>query len=312
MKYFSKLILVLLVISNQSCQSTMTQSVYLVSSEAVFNGDPQSLRFLETQTVAEEVALASSEGVELVFEKGILVKKYQLMYEEKYELDLDQEEIGFKLPFEPKAHLIYSIEKSETTSESYLGGEIPNGFTIPKFNRKPSFQFLGMLSNKTESLEWLPFDLLLTVPLYGYFDPLYLDYSDPLAPKVINEEAYLNSDYDDEIVKHDSEIIYKKTFIKTDQVDEIPEFGENIGIIGVPTWIQYPAIPVCPKSGKTMKFICQLKFGIDIPLESTSLVFDEKSYPGNHIMKLNFSSDGDLFLFMDPESKVVCVIIQHT
>ncbi|MFT5770776.1 MAG: hypothetical protein ACI9ZX_000161 [Algoriphagus sp.] len=309
MRYFLKFILALLVISNQSCQSTMTKSVYLVGSEAVFNGDPQSLRFLETQTVAEKVALANSEGIELVFEKGILVKKYQLMYEEKYELELKQQEIGFKLPFEPKPHPIYVIEKSETTSESYLGGEIPDGFTIPKFNRKPSFQFLGTLSNTTEGLEWLPFDLLLTVPLYGHFDPLFLDYSDPLSPKVINEEHYLSSDYDDEFVKHDSDLVYEKAFITTQPSDEIPEFEENIGIAGVPVWIQNPAIPVCPISGRTMKFVCQLNYGLDIPLKSSS--FSTES-GGAYIEKMNFGIDGDLYLFIEPETKVVCVIIQHT
>lgn len=312
MKKISIIFLGLLSLPNQSCNSVMKKSIYLVGSEVLLNGDEQSQRFIETQVVEKEVARENVDGLELIFKDNKLVKKYQWMYGERDELSLEKGEANMELKFDPIPHPIYVIEKSESTSESYLGGGIPNGFTIPEFNRKPSFQFLGTLSNTTKGLKWLPFDLLLTVPLYGHFDPLFLDYSDPLSPRVINEDAYLNSDYDDEIVKHDSEIVYKKTFIKTDQKDEIPEFGENIGIIGVPTWIQYPAIPVCPKSGKTMKFVCQLKFGIDIPLESSSLVFDEKSNSASHIMNLNFYVDGDLYLFMDPESKVVCVIIQHS
>jgi len=48
------------------------------------------------------------------------------MYEKSIELDFRSRRVKvFKLPFEPKAHLIYSIEKKGTTSESYLGGEIP-------------------------------------------------------------------------------------------------------------------------------------------------------------------------------------------
>ncbi len=290
----------------------MKKIIYLIGSEVLLNGDEQSLKFIETQAVEKEVARENVDGLELVFKDTKLVKKYQWMYGERDELSLEESEAYMELKFDPIPHQIYIIEKSETTSESYLGGRIPMGFIIPKFNKKPSFQFLGTLSNATKGLEWLPFDLLLAVPLFGHVDPLFLDYSDPLSPKVLNEDTYLNSDYEDEIVKHDTEIFYKKTFIKTDQTHEIPEFGENLGIIGVPTWIQYPAIPACPKSGKTMKFICQLNSGIDIPLEFTSLVFDEKLNSRRHILNLNFYIDGDLFLFIEPESKVVCVIIQHT
>jgi hypothetical protein len=309
MNCFSKLILLFLALSTYSCSTKMRKSVFLVGSEVVFNGDDQSLRFLETQTVEENVALENVNGLELVFEQNKLVKKYQLMYGERYELELEEEEIGFELPIDPIAHPVFLIKESIPKTNSYLGGETPSQFNLPKFDSKPSFQFLGILSNKTEGFEWLPFDIHLTAPLFGHFDPLYLDYSDPLSPKVINEEHYLGSDYDDEFVKHDSDLVYEKAFITTQPSDEIPEFEENIGIAGVPVWIQNPAIPVCPISGRTMKFVCQLNYGLNIPLKSSS--FSTES-GGAYIEKMNFGIDGDLYLFIEPESKVVCVIIQHT
>jgi hypothetical protein len=308
MSYFSKIILLLFALSTFSCFEKMEKRVFLVGSEVIFNGDDQSLRFLETQSVEENVALENVEGLELVFEKNKLVKKYQLMYGERFELELEDEEIGFELIIDPIAHPIFLINESETKTESYLGGITPSNFNLPKFESKPSFQFLGTLSNKTEGFEWLPFEIHLTAPLFGYFDPLYLDYSDPLSPKVINEEHYLNSDYEDEFVKHDSELVYEKIFITTQPSDEIPEFEENIGIVGVPTWIQYPAIPVCPISGRTMKFVCQLNYGLDIPLKSSNINTEGGA---KYIEKMNFGIDGDLFLFIEPESKVVCVIIQR-
>ena len=42
-------------------------------------------------------------------------------------------------------------------SESYLGGEIPKEFSIPKFEFNAPFQYLGKLANKLNSI---PFNQL--------------------------------------------------------------------------------------------------------------------------------------------------------
>lgn len=309
MYHILKLTLLFLALSLFGYSTNMKNSIYLIGSEVLLNGDEQSLRFIATQTVEKKVALENVDGLELVFQGNKLVEKYQLMYGDRDELELADEEVGFQIPFQPTPNPIFLIETSESKTNSYLGGETPQEFVLPKFDSKPSFQFLGLVSNKTEGLDWLPFDIFLTAPLFGHFDPLFLDYSDPLSPNVINEEHYLTSGYEDEFVAHDTELAYQKTFIKTYPSDEIPEFEDNIGVIGVPTWIQYPAIPVCPISGRTMKFVFQLNFGLDIPLRSSNITIEERA---SYLKKMNFYGDGDLFLFVETQSKVVCVIIQHT
>jgi len=115
--------------------------------------------------------------------------------------------------------------------------------------------------------------------------------------------------------KHDSEIIYKKLFIKLHQVrDEITEFGRKYwDNRASQLWDSISSYPVFLSQERQWNFICQLKFGIDIPLESHFIgLWWKIHYPGNHIHEINFSSDGGFyFLSWMRESKVSCVIIQH-
>lgn len=61
-----------------------------------------------------------------------------------------------------------------------------------------------------------------------------------------------------------------------------------------------------------MKLLCQLTYdGIDIKTKRTNIQPKDEWYK-QYFEKMNFWGDGDLYIFFEPESKIMCFIIQHT
>ncbi len=279
--------------------------IYLAGWEAEFNGDEQCQKFLETQIIDKKTANNIWSSIDLVFKDNKLIKAYDNDEGHKTERKLNENEIGFEYQkLEPNQIFNLNIVSK---SESYLGGEIPEKFSIPKFKFNAPFQYLGKLSKLNEAFNWLPFDLHLVAPIYLNFDKLFIDYSDPLNPKVINVEELSQTDnsYDD--LKPNSEIVYEKVFISTEKSNNLDGFAHT----GVPNWIQYPDIPSCPKSKKTMKFLCQLTDGLEVKTKRTNVKPKDDWYK-QYFENMNFWGDGDLYIFFEPESKVACFLIQNT
>ena len=257
------------------------------------------------KSLTKKTAQTIYSSIELIFKDNKLIKSYD--YEEgvKTLRTLNDSEKGLEY-IDLKPHQIFQIIKSRP-SQSYLGGEIPEGFTIPKFEFNAPFQYLGKFSASDQAFNWLPFDLHLVAPIYLNFNMLFIDYSDPLSPKVIDIDELRETDnsYDD--LKPDSEIVYEKTYFITQKSNN---FGYNLGHAGVPSWIQYPDIPSCPKSKKTMRFLCQLTSN-DVKTKRTNINPEDEWYK-QYFDYMNFWGDGDLFIFFEPESKVACFIIQNT
>ncbi len=288
----------------------MKQKIFLEGSEVRLNGDDQCYRFLKTQAISGPLAKSSADALELVFEDGKLIKKFNWQYEFRDELDIEKDEIGF-LYFPVSEHVYFALQKAKQ-GNSYLGGELPEGFQLPKLDTRPAFQFLGTLSPKTEGLEWLPFDFHLIAPIYGSFLQLFLDYSDPMDPQIWDSESYLNSDYEDNYVKFDTELVYEKQFLKSKKLKKMPDFPEeNLGYLGVPHWIQNPHILNCPKTGDLMRFVAQFGCGVDLKLQRTNIELPKDEYYSNLLQRMNFWADGDLYVFLNPNSKMACMIIQH-
>ncbi|WP_046757786.1 hypothetical protein [Kordia jejudonensis] len=279
--------------------------IYLAGWEAEFNGDEQCQKFLETQVVDKKTANHVWSSIDLVFKDNKLIKAYDIDEGIRSERKLKESELGFEFQ-ELVPNQIYGFTQV-SKSESYFGGEIPKEFSIPKFEFNAPFQYLGKLSKSDEAFNWLPFDLHLVAPIYINFDKLYIDYSDPLKPKVLNIEKLKETDnsYDD--IQPNSEIVYEKVFIATEKTNDF----ESIGFTGVPNWIQYPEIPTCPKSKKTMKFLCQLTDALEVKTKRTNVHPKDEWYT-QYFENMNFWGDGDLYIFFDPESKVACFIIQMT
>ena len=99
----------------------------------------------------------------------------------------------------------------------------------------------------------------------------------------------------DELNK-DSEIVFEAAKLS---FDESLTFRGD-GHAGIPNWIQYPDIPLCPKSGKRMRFLAQFHAGVKA---SRSNVEPADEFYRHYFEELNFWGDGDLFIFFEPSSK---------
>ncbi|MEP0266851.1 hypothetical protein [Dokdonia sp.] len=279
--------------------------IYLAGWEAEFNGDEDCQKFIETQVIDKKTAYTVWSSIELVFTDNKLSKAYNHEEGQKTERKLNESEIGLEYT-EIQPHQIFQLNKSRS-SKSYLGGEAPSEFTTPTFEFNAPFQYLGKFSKSDEPFAWLPFDLHLVAPIYLNFDKLYIDYSDPMNPRVIDVETLSETDtsYDD--LKPNSEIVYKKVYVTGRKSNN---YSNGVAHTGVPAWIQYPDIPTCPKSKKTMRFLCQITSDV-VDTERTNVQPKDEWYK-QYFNNMNFWGDGDLYIFFDPESKVACFIIQNT
>lgn len=194
-----------------------------------------------------------------------------------------------------------------------LGGDIPTDFLIPNNEFLGGFQYLGCISNKDKFFEWLPFPLHLISPIFTDFDFLFLDYENPLQPRLIHptNTTDITSAYE-ELTK-DSYLIYNKERFSVEPFEGINEDNEFdvIAIAGKPHWTQAAVTPSCPKSMMKMKFVCQLMSNGPITTKEKNFQV-VNDYNEDLFTELNFWGDGDLKIFFEPESRVACYFIQNT
>jgi hypothetical protein len=286
----------------------MTKSIYLAGWEVVLNGDEQCQRFMETQCTNKSTLDALPSGIELVFEEDQLVGVYE--YEEGEMMggkELKEEEIGMPYEYyEPKS--FFQFEKDENGPHQ-LGGEKPNDFQFPENNCEVPFQYIGFINDEDLNFSFLPFTLHLVCPIFLEIDKVFLDYSNPNFPVLLNREEVERAENSfPEDLNASSEIIYHALRMRAEESVSFYD-DDGIGAAGVPVWIQYPMFPTCPKSGRLMRFVCQLTNGVSA--KSSNVVPHNEHYR-RYFEKLNFCSDGDLFVFFEPESKVACYFMQHT
>ena len=194
-----------------------------------------------------------------------------------------------------------------------LGGEIPSDLIIPKNEFKSNFQYLGLINNSDEIFNWLPFNLNLICPIYLDIEEVFLDYENPNEPKLIypTNTSEIRSAYDS--LDINSKIVFEEKKFTLKEFNGVNEDNEYdiIGIVGKPNWTQQKNIPKCPKTNKEMKFVCQITSWSDLKTTFTNVVC-ESDYEQEQFEKLNFWCDGNLYIYMQPESKTVCYFIQNT
>lgn len=260
--------------------------------------------FIKTQIVDQATAENLSTSIELVFEEGKLVEVFGIDDKGKKARELkDYEKCLAYEELEP--HQIYTLDQ-DRNGNSYLGGRPPKSFVMPSFDFKAPFQYFGRLSTEDEPFSWLPFDLRLVAPIYNNFEHLFLDYSNPEAPQVVNVDDLKLAEPSLNDLLVDAQVMFARVPMKLVKTNN---YDFHFGHTGVPNWIQAPEIPHCPITGNTMKFVCQLGGMARIPTVWKNFTSSEYS---SAYESLNFWSDGDLFIFFEPESKVVCYLIQIT
>jgi hypothetical protein len=201
--------------------------------------------------------------------------------------------------------MIYEFIRDKN-GKHQIGGDKPKDLTIPENEFMTDFQYLGYINNEDEVFSWLPFKTHLICPIYLDIDKVFLDYSNPNAPSIISpkDTASVTSAYDD--LDRNSIIIYEAIKISVKPVNEIDDMN-CIGVTGSPEWLQDEDVPLCPKSGKPMRFLCELMSFGEIKTRTTNIV---SSYPD--FGHMTFWGDGNLYIFIEPSQKTICYFIQNT
>jgi len=204
--------------------------------------------------------------------------------------------------------LQYEIVRDEN-GKHQIGGDIPKDFIIPENEFIAGFQYLGFIDNTDPIFSWLPFKVNLIHPIYTDEYSVFLDYTNPNKPTIIEptDTASSTSAFDE--IDENSKIIWEAVRVSLEAKEEIDEF-ESIGICGQPEWLQDAEIPKCPKSGKTMKFLCQLGSFSEIKSTFSNVVPTDGM--AQYFEKLNFWCDGNLYIFIEPTTKTMCYTMQNT
>lgn len=270
------------------------------------SNDPKSIAFLDVHCISAQLAFNKEDAYRLRFvnDKLDLVEKIvhssapprYFKYQEYNKLIGQEQLIDPKqIPKSP-----YAISYAQN-GINCIGGPAPSGLTIPKPIGKIQVEYLGLLSNSEPAFEWLPYDIHMVCPiLLDEFVYVFVDYSNPLKPEMLNRtalEAFRYSDYSINVQRE-----FKKKPFKLKKTKN--RWNPEKRAAGIPDWAQYPDIPQCPKTGKYMKFVFQLS---SFPGIKTISPVKEKGHD-----TINFWGSGGLFVFIEPESNVVGMLIQNT
>jgi hypothetical protein len=283
-----------------------SKNVYLLGTQVILNGDQQCQNFIATQNTYFEYLIYTS-GLILTFKKGRLVKAVYCDEGRQKERPLMESEQPFEYVEYPKNFLYKMV--LDRKGPHQIGGEVPADFKLPDNKLAIPFQYLGYITNKDKVFRWLPFTLHLACPIYLGFDRLYLDYSNPGAPVVIGKEIELAENVYENDLNSQTEIVFQETKVRFKGADKYSE-----SCAGVPNYLQYPEVPMCPKSGRRMKFVCQLDFAPpvrDVPVKYSNIDIKNAVY-ASYYKRLNFWGDGNLYVFFEPTSRVACYFIQKT
>lgn len=211
-----------------------------------------------------------------------------------------------------ETHTLFSLEKDSQGSH-YLGGNAPDDFVLPSYEKMTCpFIYIGSLDCKDEVFRWTGLDKLhLAYPIYECSYEIFLDYSNPLHPQIMNPDTFTD-DWKDFVPKNVANIIYDKVPYATRQSMDVEGQEEKKPIqCGVPLWIQEPNIPVSPKNNKLMKFVCQINSDSDIKASYKDTRQPVLSDYGDQLY-LAFVESGYLYIFWEPESKVLCLLAQFS
>ena len=202
----------------------------------------------------------------------------------------------------------YELVRDEE-GKHQIGGEIPPDFIIPENGFIAGFQYLGYIDHADPSFSWLPFKVNLIHPIYTNEYSVYLDYADPNRPSIIEPQDTASSTSAFDEIDKNSKIVFEAVKVSLEEKEEIDEFN-YIGLCGEPDWLQDAEVPICPKSGRSMKFLCQLgSFG---DINATYSNVEPTKGMDQYFQKLNFWCDGNLYIFIEPTAKTVCCTMQNT
>ncbi len=202
---------------------------------------------------------------------------------------------------------IYALQKHMLGR--HLVGGAPTSFTIPSSPLRFGLQYIGSISMKDPLFSWIGFDFNLVAPLtVQYFEKCWIDYSNPAAPVFCD----FNTDFDefgdfDDVDPQGFFVTYKSMRWSATPLSRSNE--KYLGTSGAPLWVQAPDFPIHPDTGKPLKFVLQIE-SMTTTLAESSIGSDD--YVFSHLEFLAFWGDGTLYVFLDPETRLACYLIQNT
>ncbi len=298
--------------------------VHLGGWEVRLDGSEKCWRFLETHAVDEATAVALSHvasALTLTFVGGRLRYCDDIIEGEATERALSRDESA--LCYRPLPIHDAAVLEADPDGPHRLGGVPPPKLVLPVGEFDSAFQYLGYVSRDDDLLDWLPFRRLhLTFPLLlGTIGRVFLDYSDPLRPALVAAEALDEPHVPTAGTDRTTLLRYAAVRASSTPIEQALARGldletgadEHLGHVGVPIWIQYPEIPTCPRSGLTMRFVCQLTSSKLVAVESVSGARPTEDDRLDRCLEcLDFWGCGNLFVFFEPKSKLACLLIQNT
>jgi len=294
---------------------------YLWGSTLYLEDELAFQAFVQTHRISQETFEKATQedliGTKISYSDGKVNEIIEVFEWGEEPVELTEHLKSFSFKAHPENEVRYMIP-STTMTNSYLGGEVPEGFHMPIGIEIPvPFQMIGLFSKRDPAFSWLPFEeLVLVYPLFiGIASHLFLDYSDPMRPICLPLDQPPQETFGkmDTKGKH----IFQKTPFSFQLLEEVEDpfmlSFENwyYGMTGVPNWVQDPEMLRSPKTGKWMKFVGQINGEMNIPVADSNLVSEIDSFPNNS-QSLNFHGDGSLYIFMEPETKIVGFTIQST
>lgn len=282
--------------------------------EVKLDGGSHCEAFLCTQCIDEETAHASFSYVQLSFGPDDLLQTGQLFFDGKEEIEGHlYKEIQFEkaigiMKFQPRTPNKVFVFMNDHRGIHQLGGELPAGFQLPASRLTVPFQYLGYLDNKGGAFAWLPFRLHLVCPIFLNIGQVFIDYTDPVKPVLLNQGELEEADSSYEELNAETRIVFEE--VKFNAVPSL-EKKRGLGHTGVPDWIQFPDIPHCPKTNKMMRFVCQLDSDAGVGVKESNII-PSSDFMAAYFQEMNFWGDGNLFVFFEPSSKIACYFIQNT
>lgn len=269
----------------------------------------ETLHSILSQTRIDKRTAETMEGaMKIVYEKGVARKMFSIE-------DGDYMEENIRVKEKPISFRDYPVNDYRILLPSkdgihQLGGRAPEGFIIPSGATNSPYVYLGYLNNQEKTLKWLPINKLhLICPIYGGFDVIYLDYSDPNVPRVLSEEGVQGYEAPEHKITKKSIIEFEATPMSLFKLKE-DFIGSEYGNTGAPIWVQQNFIPKCPVSGNEMKFLLKLDPPHTIKVSNSDVDFRHENNP-EYTEALNFGN-GVLYIFIEPMYKTVAYFIQYT
>jgi hypothetical protein len=230
----------------------------------------------------------------------------------------------------PSLELLEPLDGARSEQgEHQIGGYRPIEFVIPACG-PVSFQYLGYISNDDPLMAWLPDYIGLTFPLFSDVSQVFLDYADPMKPEVMNRlEVETARNLHPAYIGKNTQLIFAEE--RFNFVQQGKGFHSILLGAGIPDWRRQIQIPHCPKTGRRMRFLCQLKRQLqhfvprrmsDIPLLGPEQVELQDANGLNATVlrpraqevafqTMNFGLDGDLLVFFEPEAMTACYFVQR-